>query len=152
MSYKTLSFFGHREINISDELIGRLKNLIEDLIINENFGYFYFGGFGDFDNLCYQIVSSLKTKYPFITRIYVYENEKYLRKKPNYLYNEEYESFEYFEPKFKYWYTSIYYRNIEIIDRSDKIIFYVEDRENSGAKKSMSYAKSIKKDYINIAN
>lgn len=152
MTYKTLAFFGHRKIVVTDTLIIKLRNLIERFIVSENFGYFYFGGFGDFDQLCYNIVSELKAKYPHIQRIYVYEDENFLRKKPKYLLHEEYEYFVYYEPKVKYWYYRILFRNFEIIDRSDYIIFFVNNKENSGACKAMNYAKSKKKSFVNLGN
>ena len=41
---------------------------------------FYFGEFGDFDDICYKIVSELKIIYPKIERVYVATDEKALRK------------------------------------------------------------------------
>ena len=33
--------------------------------------FFYFGSRSNFNNVCYKIVTNLKRKYPYITRIYV---------------------------------------------------------------------------------
>lgn len=58
---KTCSFFGHREIIVTKELKQKLIDIIENLITKENFVIFFFGGFGEFDNLCHEIVTKLKT-------------------------------------------------------------------------------------------
>ena len=139
MNYnKTCSFFGHREIEVTEELTEKLRNKIEDLILNESYTNFMFGGFGMFDDLCHKVVSELKEKYNFIKRIYCLEDERYLRvsKRPHYLTNEDYEEFIYLPLKYDYWYTRIYFRNCEIINQSDFVIFYVKNTENSGAYKA----------------
>ena len=46
----------------------------------------------------------------------------------------------------------IYYRNCAMIDKSDIVIFYAEDRENSGDYKALKYAKQKKKLYFNLIN
>ena len=37
-----------------------------------------------------------------------------------------------------------------MIDKSDVVIFYAEERENSGAYKAFNYAKQKKKEIINL--
>ena len=37
-----------------------------------------------------------------------------------------------------------------MIDKSDIVLFYVEERENSGAYKAFKYAKQKKKEIINF--
>lgn len=66
--YKICSFFGHRNIAMTDEQYEKLKNIIEDLIINKNVQIFLFGSRSNFDYLCNLIVTDLKEKYPFIIR------------------------------------------------------------------------------------
>ena len=153
MSYKTCTFFGHREIEITKELENKLENILQDLIVNKNFVYFYFGGFGMFDELCHQIVSKLKLKYTHIQRIYCLSDQRYLRinKRPKCLKDEDYEEFIYLPLDFDYWYQRIYFRNIEMINQSDYIIFYVKNTQRSGAYKAFQYALKMKKDYINIS-
>ena len=54
-------------------------------------------------------------------------------------------------PAFEGWYKSIYFRNCAMIDKSDFIIFYAEEREDSGAYKAYKYAKKKKgKRLINL--
>ena len=53
--------------------------------------------------------------------------------------------------KYTGFYQRIYFRNLEMIEQSDFIIFYVNNTENSGAHKAMQYAKRKKKAFINVA-
>lgn len=151
-SYKVCSFFGHRDIVITEELKIKTKNIIENLIKN-CYAAFYFGGFGDFDNLCWEIVSELKNKYPSIKRIFCVADPRLTKisKCPSWLNYQNFEDIVYLDLNFDYWYTRIYYRNCEIIKQSDMILFYVTDTKNSGAYKALQYAKKMKKEYINIA-
>ena len=149
---KVCSFFGHSDIEINNSLIIKLTLEIEKLILN-NFNIFYFGGFGDFDELCYQIVSSLKEKYTHIKRVHCLSNPQHIRpnKRPRWLNDRKCDEYIYLDLEFDYYYSRIYYRNCEMIKKSDIIIFYVENRENSGAYKALQYAKKKKKPFVNIS-
>ena len=148
---KICSFFGHREIEDIEILKGQFECLVE-VLIKDSFTVFLFGGFGEFDALCYQIVSCLKEKYPMLKRVYCVCDERELLKmksgKP--FQKKEYEEIVYFAPSFDYWYKRIYYRNCEMIERSDCVIFYAENRTGSGAYKALRYALRHKKKYINL--
>ncbi|MBQ9792806.1 MAG: hypothetical protein IJW32_03605 [Clostridia bacterium] len=152
MENNTCSFFGHRDIEITQDLIIKLKLIIEDLIVNKEYTTFYFGGFGKFDDLCYKIVSELKIKKPFIKRVFCLSDPRHTRasKRPKWLNKEEYEDYIYLNLEFDYWYQRIYFRNIEMINQSDFIIFYVNKTENSGAYKALQYAKKKRKSCINV--
>ncbi len=121
-----------------------------------NFGcrIFYFGGYGDFDDLCYKIVTKINHDEPelILKRIYCVPQERYLRKNTRYFNREDYDEITYLVPTFEGWYKSIYYRNCAMIDQSDFIVFCVEERENSGAYKAYKYAKKKKgKHIVNLA-
>lgn len=148
------SVFGHSKIEITDSLKEKIYLTFEDLITQENVGYFYFGGFGEFDDLCWQVVTDLKTKYPNINRIFCLSDPRHQNvfKRPKWLRNEDYEEIIYLDLKFDYWYTRIYYRNVEMVNLSDFVIFYVNHDEKSGAYKILQYAIKKKKQYINIAS
>lgn len=152
-SKKSCTFFGHREIVVTDKLINQITKIIKDKIENEQFKDFYFGGFGNFDDLCYKIVSKLKEEYNHIRRIFCLYDRKHINisKRPEWLKNEEYEDIIFLEPSFDGWYKRIYFRNLEMVDLSDFILFYVCNTENSGAYKTFKYAKKKKKIYINLA-
>lgn len=72
MSIKnTACFFGHRTINETEGLKSKLVGIIERLIVDENVDTFLFGSKSRFNNLCLELVTEIKEKYPHIKRIYV---------------------------------------------------------------------------------
>jgi len=71
MQEKTCCFFGHREINETEELRTRLCGIIERLIVDEKVDTFLFGSKSRFDSLCLELVSEIKEKYPHVKRVYV---------------------------------------------------------------------------------
>ena len=147
------SFFGHREIDITKELQNSLISTVMQLI-EKGFNNFYFGGFGEFDNLCYAIVTNLQQQYPNIKRTFCYVDKRWQGepKRPSWLTKNNYEEIIYLQPSFDYWYQQIYYRNCAMIDNSQYVVFYVENSENSGAYKAMQYAIKTKKQLLNLAN
>ena len=149
---KICSFFGHAEIEITCELIKRLREKVLELI-EKGFSVFYFGGFGKFDDFCYEIVSDIKVEKPElnIQRVYCVPQENLLSKINKYKKSwGEFEDYIFLTPTFYGWYKSIYFRNCAMIDASDFIIFYAEKRENSGAYKAYRYALSKKKELVNL--
>lgn len=81
---KRCCFIGHRTINMSIKELEVLQKAIESLIINEQVTIFLFGSKSEFNDICLNIVSKLKEKYPFIKRVFyacrsescILENEK----------------------------------------------------------------------------
>ena len=145
------SFFGHRDVEITDELTEKTTKEIEQVIV-EGCRTFYFGGYSDFDDLCYKIVTKIKAENPNLElkRVYCVSQEKYLRKKVRYFNKEDYDDVVYLMPSFEGWYKSIYFRNCAMIDDSDLVIFYCEENPNSGAYKAYKYAIKSKKKVINL--
>ena len=78
MLENTCCFIGHREINVTDELKEKLRVVIECLIVDENIDTFLFGSKSQFDDLCYDIVTEIKKKYPHIKRIFVRAEYPYI--------------------------------------------------------------------------
>ena len=152
VEFKSCSCFGHNKINVSKHLKEKLMSIFKELISKENVKYFYFGGFGEFDDLCHSIITELKNEHPEIYRIFCLSDprQQRLSKRPKWLKDEDYEEITYLDLNFDYWYTRIYYRNCEIIDRSDFVVFYVNHTEKSGAYKALQYAIKKKKQIINI--
>ena len=105
-----------------------------------------------FDVLCHEVVTILKEKYPSISSVFCLTNERHLNphKRPKFLNDEDYEEFIYLPLTFDYWYTRIYYRNCEMINRSDFILFYCTNRQGSGAYKALKYAQKCKKAFVNL--
>ena len=137
---KICSFFGHRKIDVTEELKQRIKELIEDLIVNKNVLTFLFGSRSKFDNLCHYLVSQLKEKYPNIKRIaYTCKHEGCLLQseienweqvhgyKPNekmklVAVEEEYDH----KTKYTAGRASYVERNYAIINDSDYCVFYYD--------------------------
>ena len=152
MEEKICSFFGHRDVNITEQLYANVYTEISKTV---DLGYrtFYFGGYGDFDDLCHKIITNIMDENPElnIKRIYCVAQEKYLRKNVRYFKRENYEDVIYLTPAFEGWYKSIYFRNCAMIDESEFVIFYCEHKEDSGAYKAYKYAKTKKdKQIVNL--
>ena len=176
---KVCSFFGHRKINVTEELIQEVKDVVEKLIIN-NTSIFLFGSRSQFDVLCHTLVTELQQKYPHIERknytckseecILEKDREKaeqtcwnVLKKEVHLLGFEE-------EVEFKTKYTagkaSYVERNQAMINDSDICIFYYDEnyqpelrqyskrsfyyQPKSGTRLAYEYAKRKKKEIINI--
>lgn len=151
---KYCSVFGHAKIVNTEELREKLKLIFVKMIVGKDVRNFYFGGLGEFDELCWEIITELKLQFNDIKRIFCLSDPRYKNpsKRPRWINTDDYEEIIYFDLDFDYWYTRIYYRNCEIINRSDFVVFYVEHSEQSGAYKMMKYAIKNKKRIINICN
>ena len=168
--HKTCSFFGHRKIKLTSELKQRVENYIEDLIVNNGVQTFLFGSKSAFNDLCHQIVSQLKEKYPNIKRVcYTCKSEsctleserQELEKVYSRLLNQDIHLLgfeEEFEHNTKYTAGKASYieRNQAMIDDSDFCVFYYNNeyvpstKTNSGTKIAYEYAKRKKKSVINL--
>ncbi len=149
------SFFGHRDIVVTEELKKRVYEIVEDLITTKNYTIFLFGGFSDFDDVCCEVVNELKIKYPFISRVFCLHDQRALdssrrRRWYPWIKEEKFDEIIYLPLKFDYYYTSIYFRNVEMINISNYILFYVTEKERSGAYKAYKYAVKKKKKFINL--
>lgn len=142
-------FIGHRTINENEELIKNLYSIIENLILKEKVDTFLFGSKSSFNSLCYEQVTEIKKKYPYIKRVYVRAeypqiNEDY----KNYLL-QNYED-TYYPKKLLGAGRAVYVsRNRDMIEKSRFCIVYCQEeclRKNrkSGTKLALNYA--IKKD------
>ena len=139
--HKKCSFFGHRNVVITEKLKNKVTKLVENLIINENVNVFLFGSCSNFDYLCHLIVTELKEKYPKIKRIsYTCQSEGCYLEKDRKGWEEYYSRIEKrevkilcfeeeFEHKNKYTAGRASYveRNQAMIDDSDYCIFYYDE-------------------------
>lgn len=152
--YNTCCVFGHRDITFNENDRELLFNLFEDMIVNKNIYIFFIWWIWDFDDLCHEIITELKKKYPHIKRVYICEDYKFIsrpHKRPKWLKDEDYEAFKYYEMKYTGFYKRIYFRNCEIIDHSDYCVFCVdENSEHLEAIKALKHAKRKKKEIVNI--
>ena len=145
MELHTCCFFGHRKINETEELKLKLVETIEKLITQNSVDTFLFGSKSRFNDLCYEIVSKIKEKYPHIKRIYVRAeypdiDETY----KNYL-SESFEETYYPEKIIGAGKASYVERNYEMIDNSHYCIVYYDEpnaptTRKSGTKIALDYA------------
>lgn len=152
--YKYCSVFGHAKIQDTEELRKIIKLTFKDMIISKNVRNFYFGGFGKFDEICWEIITELKSQFNDVKRIFCLSDPRHKNssKRPSWIKTNDYEEIIYFDLDYDYWYTRIYYRNCEIINHSDYVVFFVEHMGNSGAYKTMKYAIKKKKNIINLCS
>lgn len=140
----TVAFFGHRSYGYS-AYRAKIKSIIIDLIENHGATDFYNGFRGDFDKLCAEIVSGLKSFYPMIknTLILSYHplSDFVL---PEYFDESAYLLDEPVPPKF-----AITYTNRKIVDKADFIVSGVM-LDSGGAWSACDYARRKKKTLINI--
>ena len=96
---KICSFFAHRDVTVTDQLYATTT---AEILKAVDFGcrIFYFGEFGDFDDLCYNIVGVVKNERPDldIQRIYCVSQERYLYKNVRYFQRENYDDVIYLPP------------------------------------------------------
>lgn len=149
----TCCFIGHREINVTDELKEKLHVVIERLIIEESIDTFLFGSKSHFDNLCYDIVTEIKKKYPHIKRIFVRAEYPYIDESYEAYLLESYEDTYFPKSVLGAGKASYVKRNCEMIDNSRFcIIYYKEDYtpkgRKSGTKIALAYAVRKKKNII----
>ena len=57
---RTCCFLGHRKIDFTEELISRLKEIVEDLITEKKVDTFLFGSKSEFVKLCLKVIRFLK--------------------------------------------------------------------------------------------
>lgn len=139
--HKICSFFGHRKIDITEELKQKVKEIIEDLIVNHDVLTFLFGSRSDFDYLCHLVVTELREKYPNIIRkCYTCRSETCTLESERAHWEEIYSHFrkekvillgveEEIEHKSKYTSGRASYveRNQAMINDSDYCIFYYDE-------------------------
>ncbi|MBE7060026.1 MAG: hypothetical protein E7389_04315 [Ruminococcaceae bacterium] len=125
--YKTCCFIGHRKINETDRLRADLYSKIEDLIINHAVCNFLFGSRSNFNDLCFEIVTELKEKYPYIIRVYVRAEFPYINDDYRAYLVEKYEDTYYPEHMVDAGRAAYVERNYEMIKNSDYCICYYDE-------------------------
>ena len=146
-------FIGHREINVTDELKEKLRVVIEHLITDESIDTFLFGSKSHFDDLCYDIVTEIKKKYPHIKRIFVRAEYPYIDESYVAYLLKSYEDTYFPKSVLGAGKASYVKRNCEMIDNSRFcIVYYKEDytpkSRKSETKIALAYAEKKKKNII----
>lgn len=167
MDEKVCCVFGHRKINVTNELNKKLYNIFEDLIVKENINKFLFGSKSQFDDLCYQIISDLKAKYTHIERIYVRAEFPNIDDDYREYLLQSYEETYYPDNILNAGKLAYIERNCEMINRSKVCIIYFDEKyeplswkntnmdltehqRNSGTKIAYTYALRKQKLVINV--
>ena len=148
------SFFGHRDFIQHSHYEMRLTEIIQYLIVNNDYVEFLVGNYGEFDRFVSSVIRKAKKNYysnncshilvlPYPTAEYM-NNQHY--------FHEFYDEVEICkESSISHFKSSIQTRNHCVIDRSDIIICCLE-RNEGGAYKSVEYAKRHNKKIINLAD
>lgn len=149
----TCCFFGHRNIQNTDDIKNKLFNTVETLITNKNINTFLFGCNSQFNDLCYKIVSELKTKYPKIKRVYVRAKFPYINNEYRDYLLQSYED-TYYPPQIINSGKAAYVeRNYEMINQSQFCVIYFDennDQSKSGTKTAYKYALKKGRNIINV--
>lgn len=133
------TFFGHGDA--PEEIRGKLKETIVDLIENKGVDTFYVGTHGNFDNMAYKALMEEKHRVTiFVVLPCVIASSKYAAYENTIVP----EGLEKVPPRF-----GIDYRNKWMVKQSDFVIAYVK-RPFGGAAKFEEYAKKQKKIVVNI--
>ncbi len=153
MKENVCCFWGHRTINETEELKNQLYDTIESLIVNESVDTFLFGSKSRFNDLCLEIVTMIKEKYPHLKRIYVRAEFQIISEEYRSYLLESYEDSYYPEKLIGSGRAAYVERNIEMINRSRFcIVYYDESRvpisHKSGTKIALDYAIMHKKETI----
>ena len=124
--YTTCCFIGHRKIETTPELVGRLDKTIENLIA-EGVHTFLFGGKGAFDRLALERVTAAKSLHSDLSRVYVRAEEPVITDSyRDYLLKIYDETF--FPEKLKNAGRAVYVeRNSLMIGKSDVCVFFYNE-------------------------
>lgn len=138
------TFFGHREVQNSDEVAKKLYNTISELIVNRDVRVFYVGNSGSFDRIVLEILRKLSKTYKIkytVVLAYLNMNKAYC----NYEAEETAypENMEKTPPRF-----AIDKRNRWMIEKSDIAIAYINSPVGGAAK----YVEICEKKGMEILN
>ena len=155
MKERTCCFIGRRKIEDTLELRRELYDSIERLITEEKVDTFLFGSKSRFNDLCHELVTKIKEKYPHIKRTYV--RAEYLDIDESYksYLLESYEDTYYPEKIIDSGRAAYVERNYEMINKSRFCIFYYDEQNapttrKSGTKIALDYAIKQGKQIINM--
>ncbi len=126
MKYIICSFFGHRNTPCTDAMYSLIKTTVEKLITEDGVNIFSFGSQSEFELICLKAVTELKKMYPYIRRLYVRAEYKYIDDE-----NKEFVSKNYddtFCPVDRsVWISASVKRSYYMIENSEHCIFYYNE-------------------------
>lgn len=153
------SFIGHRNVSDRAKVASLLMTQLISLIETKSVNTFLFGSRSEFDDICHEVVTELRERYPTIERIAYtcrsewacmeYEREEHERGFSELMHKavslKGYEGEVEFAQKYNAGKASYIERNQAMIDNSDYCIFYFDEdyspqRTRSGTKIAYDYA------------
>lgn len=148
-------FFGHRNVNETEELKIKLIEIIEKLIVQKNVDTFLFGSRGRFNDLCAELVTKTKEKYPHIKRIYVRAEYPHITEDYKEYLLQNYEDTYYPKCVLGSGKAAYIKRNYEMINKSCFCIVYYDEpnaptTRKSGTKIALDYAMKQKKEILRL--
>ena len=163
----TCCFFGHRKVPNAVKIKNKVYKEVENLIANKDVCIFLFGSKSEFDDLCHEVVTELKEKYPHIKRVYVRSAFQHIPDWYEESLLKHYEDTYFPEHMENAGRASYVERNQEMINKSDFCVVYYDEnyapprRRNSkrdlvdfqpksGTKVAYDFAVKKKKEIINI--
>lgn len=154
MNTYTVSFFGHREINNTSKIEIKLEKIIRNLIERKEYVEFLVGRDGEFDQLVSSTIRRLTAIYSYGNSSHVlvlpYMKAEYRDNQQSYLdYYDEVEVCA--ESSATHYKSAILVRNMQMVDRSDLIVCYIQ-HNSGGAYKAVRYAKNNGVEIYNLAD
>ncbi|MBO7254095.1 MAG: hypothetical protein J6V36_02200 [Clostridia bacterium] len=153
MNVFTVSFFGHRKIIEFEKVSSIVEDIIEKIFNEHESIEFLVGRNGDFDSIVSSAIIRCKKKYNnkcsnYFVLVMPYETSSINENQESFLnYYDEIEICPYASAA--HYKKSYEIRNKKMIERSDLIIFYVNEK-SGGAYKTLKYALRLGKKVINI--
>ena len=154
MGTYTVSFFGHRQIDNPFQIEHQLENLICDLLRQQEFVEFLVGRDGEFDQLVSSTIRRCKRNIrddnSALVWVMPYEKAEFQHDEAAFLdYYDEIEVCT--EAANKHYKSAFQIRNRSMVNLSHLVVFCVE-RSSGGAYKTLTYAKKLGANFINLAN
>ncbi len=173
---KRCAIIGHRDCVPTEELYGRVRDVARKLIEECDVTRFLFGSKSGFNDLCHNVVTELKTKFPFLERVKytcasegcILENDRAGMEEAYAITTGKQIKFLGFEgevehkSKYVAGVASYIERNYAMIDDADFVVFYYDEASimnvgsvkygsyKSGTKIAFDYARRKKKKIINL--
>ena len=151
----TVAFIGNRELVVTQTMKDKLKRVIEGLIVDERADEFLFGSRSRFNDLCYEVVTELKSVYGHIRRINVRAEYEYVGQWYIDDLLTEYERSFFPESVHGAGAKAYVERNAVMVDMCDVLLFYLDPsfvprRGKSGTGMAVAYAARKKKRVIDF--
>lgn len=153
MDIYTVSFFGHRVLEKTEEIEKRLDTLLYELITTKEYVEFLIGRDGEFDLLASSLIKRAVKNYGYnntsLVLVLPYLRAEFRDNEKNYLdyYDEVEICAESSEVHYK---SAIQVRNRNMVEHSDLIVCFIR-HEYGGAYKTVQYAKKQERKIINLA-